>query len=262
MKKLLMIPIVAILLLSGCSSAASVDTMKGWSFQYNEGTDDYSLFFGLCDSNDNFRSADANVDIKIVNDNDEVVYEGTKSVTKNDFGNYTSQTAGDRYLADVRIEKDEIKEGSSSNGTIYFTVTSDYFSFDECSCDVYACLPTAAVTVNVGEFPIELSQKGVWGSVESKFSITDVSYQYDGGYGYPSLTFTISGEKTYGTNDSLNYDIISYKLYDSEEYLVDSGQAYLGTNLSVGDKFKDDSLVIYDVTAGENYTLQLLDYEY
>lgn len=74
MKKLLMIPIIAILLLSGCSSVASVDTMKGWSFQYNDGTEDYSLFFGLCDSNDNYLSENAAVDIKIVNENDEVVW--------------------------------------------------------------------------------------------------------------------------------------------------------------------------------------------
>lgn len=34
------------LLLSGCGSSASrVETLKSWSFQYNEGTSDYSLFF-------------------------------------------------------------------------------------------------------------------------------------------------------------------------------------------------------------------------
>lgn len=26
-----------------------IETMRGWSFQYNPGTDDYSLFFGLLD---------------------------------------------------------------------------------------------------------------------------------------------------------------------------------------------------------------------
>ena len=40
--------LVIALLLSGCGSSASrVETLKSWSFQYNEGTSDYSLFFGL-----------------------------------------------------------------------------------------------------------------------------------------------------------------------------------------------------------------------
>ena len=39
--------LVIALLLSGCGSSASrVETLKSWSFQYNEGTSDYSLFFG------------------------------------------------------------------------------------------------------------------------------------------------------------------------------------------------------------------------
>lgn len=38
--------LVIALLLSGCGSSAShVETLKSWSFQYNEGTSDYSLFF-------------------------------------------------------------------------------------------------------------------------------------------------------------------------------------------------------------------------
>lgn len=54
------------LLLNGCSSSAShVKTMKYWSFQYNEGTNDYSLFFGLEDKNDKPLSADVDVDIRI-----------------------------------------------------------------------------------------------------------------------------------------------------------------------------------------------------
>ena len=71
------------LLLSGCGSSASrVETLKSWSFQYNEGTSDYSLFFGLADKNDKSLSADVDVDIRIVNDADEEVYTGTKLRSK------------------------------------------------------------------------------------------------------------------------------------------------------------------------------------
>ena len=61
--------LVIALLLSGCGSSASrVETLKSWSFQYNEGTSDYSLFFGLADKNDKSLSADVDVDIRIVNE--------------------------------------------------------------------------------------------------------------------------------------------------------------------------------------------------
>lgn len=76
------------------------------------------------------------------------------------------------------------------------------------------------------------------------------------------MTITLSGEKTFGKGGNLSYDIISYKLLDSEGYLVDSGQVYLGTSLNTGDKFRDDSLVVYNLTPGETYTLQLLDYSW
>lgn len=263
MKKLLIVVVSVLLLLTGCSAASRVDTMREWTFQYNEGTNDYSLFFGLCNSRNKYVSAPATVEIKIVNDNDEVVYEGIKEITKSDFGTYTSQVAGERYLADVRILRDEIAEGSSASGKVYFTVNNPYeFSFDEVNCEAFSCLPIKGVEVEVDELPLELVQKDLWGNIESKVSITNVSYKFDSGYVSPTLSFVISGEKTYESSNSLGYDTISYKLYDSKGYLVDSGQVYLGTSLRKGDKFKDDSLVIYDITPGECYTLQLMNYEW
>ena len=44
-------------------------------------------------------------------------------------------------------------------------------------------------------------------------------------------------------------------------YLVGSGNIYL-SSLSAGDKFRDDSVVIYGITPGESYTFQLLEYSW
>lgn len=47
---LLMCGVVTTLLLSGCGMQAShVEMLKNWSFQYNEETNDYSIFFELTD---------------------------------------------------------------------------------------------------------------------------------------------------------------------------------------------------------------------
>ena len=165
--------LVIALLLSGCGSSASrVETLKSWSFQYNEGTSDYSLFFGLADKNDNPLSADVDVDIRIVNDADEEVYAGTKSVSTDDFGYYTSQAAGEQYLANVRIPAAEIKAGTSASGMVYFTVYKENaVQFDEVNCDALYCLPIEDVQVTFDSFPLDLKVKDFMGGTASVIQI-------------------------------------------------------------------------------------------
>lgn len=221
--------LVIALLLSGCGSSASrVETLKSWSFQYNEGTSDYSLFFALADKNDKPLSADVDVDIRIVNDEDEEVYTGTKSVSTDDFGYYTSQAAGEQYLANVRIPAAEIRAGTSASGKVYFTVYKENaVQFDEVNCDALYCLPIEDVQVTFDSFPLDLKVKNFIGSTASVIQIQGAEFKLDKDYS-PQLTITITGEKKSGSSDS-GYDVISYKLYDSAGYLVDSGNIYLSS---------------------------------
>ena len=244
---------------SGCGSSASrVETLKSWSFQYNEGTSDYSLFFGLADKNDKPLSAGVDVDIRIVNDENEEVYTGTKSVSPDDFGCYTSRAAEEQYLANVRIPAAEIKAGKSESGKVYFTVyKGNALQFDEVNCDALYCLPIEEVQVTFDSFPLDLKMKDFMGGTASVIQIQGAEFKFDKDY-IPKLTVTITGEKKSGSRDS-GYDMISYKLYDSAGYLVDSGNIYL-SSLSAGDKFKDNSVVIYDITPGESYTFRLSEY--
>ena len=252
--------------LCGCSffpsaimESNNIETLKGWSFQSNSGTDDYSLFFGLLDSNDRYIAADVDVDIRIVNDADEEVYSATKSVTSEDFGDYESNAAGKQYLANVRIPASDIKSGKSNNGTVYLTVyKGDTVRFDEVNCTALYCLPVADVTLSAEGLPTKIEVKGFDGSTESVLEITDVSYTYEKEF-TSQLKITFSGQKIDGNSSS--YDIISYKLYDSDGYLTDSSNVYL-QSLSAGDKFRDDSIVVYDITPGESYTLQFTEYSW
>ena len=246
---------------SGCGSSASrVETLKSWSFQYNKGTSDYSLFFGLADKNDKPLSAGVDVDIRIVNDENEEVYTGTKSVSPDDFGCYTSRAAGEQYLANVRIPAAEIKAGKSESGKVYFIVyKGNALRFDEVNCDALYCLPVEEVQVTFDSFPLDLKMKDFMGGTASVIQIQGAEFKFDKDY-IPKLTVTITGEKKSGSRDS-GYDMISYKLYDSAGYLVDSGNIYL-SSLSVGDKFKDNSVVIYDITPGESYTFRLSEYSW
>ena len=249
-----------LLLLSGCAFKPQVQTMKGWSFQYNSGTDDYSLFFGLCDKNEKYLSASADVEIRIVNDRDELVYSGTKSITEDDFGTYSNQLVGERFLANVRISPSELHKGSSNSGTVYFTVTSDTFGFDEAQCDASYCLPIKDVQLNLPPLPVEVQETSSYFGVLSKVSITDVSYSLDDSSLSPCLRVTISGEKTYAHKTyGSGLSFIDYKLLDQDGYVVDSGSVYLDSSLSVGDKFRDDSLILRNIIPGETYSLQFSD---
>lgn len=247
--------------LCGCSTTRhnTIETLKGWSFQFNEGTNDYSLFFGLLNQEGESISADVDVDIRIVNEDDEEVYSGTKSVSEDDFSYYTSQVAGEQYLANLRISASDIALGTSASGKVFLTVYKvDVVRFDEVNCEVLYCLPIKDVQLICDDLPLELKTKDYLGNTESIIQVNDVAYNFEKDY-LPQLRITISGEKTYGTS-SFGYDIIGYKLYDSDDYMIDSGSIYLSA-LSAGDKFRDTSLIIYDVTPGMTYVLKLTEYD-
>lgn len=163
--------------------SANIETLKGWSFQYNQKTNDYSLFFCLLDGGDEEVSANVDVDIRIVNDSGEEVYSATNSVTGDDFGYYESAAAGERYLANVRIPASEIEPGLSSNGTVYFTVyKGDSVRFDEVDCMALYCLPVRDIELTVENLPVELKVKGYDGSTESIIKITEASYSFEKEY--------------------------------------------------------------------------------
>lgn len=261
MKKILfMIWLVPFFLLCGCSAALqeeNVETLKGWSFQFNEGSNDYSVFFGLLNEKGEYVSAGVDVDIRIVSEDGEEVYSGTKSVVESDFDYYTSQAAGEQYLAEIRLPASDIALGTSLDGKVYLTVYKPgIFSFDEVNCDAFYCLPIKDIQFTCDPFPLELEVKDYLGDTESIIQINNVTYDFEKEYS-PQLKISIFGEKIYGETSS-GYDVISYKLYDSDGYMIDSGDVFLDA-LSNGDKFKDDSVIIYDVVPGTSYTLKLME---
>lgn len=259
MKKTAVFILAALMLaLSGCGK--SVSYLGKPSFQYNDSTDDYSLFFSLADNGKNEMSADADVDIRIVNDDGETVYSGSKYVTTDDFGVYSSKIMGEALLANVRIKSEEIAEGTSEDGKVYFTVHKDGdFEFEEISCSALNCLPVKDVKV-VSELPCEIAVKDYGGGLQSKILIESVEYEFDKGIKW--LNISISGQKTYYKKSERlsSNDIITYKIFDSNGYKVDSGSIYLD-DLDVGDKFKNDSIKMSDAKPGETYTVKFFEYE-
>lgn len=235
-----------------------VETLEDWSFQYNEGTDDYSVFFALLTKEGQYVSADANVDVRIVNDDGVEVYRRTHFVGEDDFDYYSNQVKGERYLADIRIPASHLTAGTNANGKVYLTVyNEDTLQFDEVNCIAFYCLPVMDIQLAANGLPAEIDVKGFSGEVEAKIKVEEVSYTYDNEY-TSQLNISISGTKTYGGPSSL-YDVIAYKLYDSEGYVIHAGSVFL-KDLVEGDKFRDDSITIFDVIPGEMYTIEFSEY--
>lgn len=81
------------------------------------------------------------------------------------------------------------------------------------------------VALTSNPLPVVIDVKGYDGSTPSTIQIDDVSYEYEKDIS-PLLNITITGTKTYGKSGTL-YDMISYKLYDDDGYLVKSGDLFL-----------------------------------
>lgn len=259
----LILALLLLFALCGCSyvptAISDVETLKGWTFQYNESTDDYSVFFALLNPSGRYVSADVDIDIRIINDDGAEVYKATQSVGEDDFGHYTSQAAGEQYLANVRIPSSEIVPGTNASGTVYLTVyQGDSLRFDEVNCTAFYCLPVMDVQLVAESLPVEIDVKGFDGKIHSKIKVEEVTSIYDKAY-TSQLKITFSGEKTFGGTAS--YDTIAYKIYDSQGYVTDSGNLFL-SNLTAGDKFKDDTIVVYDVVPGETYTITFHEYSW
>ena len=238
--------------LVGCGK--NVETLKNWDFQYNNGSNNYSLFFGLADQDGKDVSAPASIDIRIEDDFGDVLYEGQKTINEKDFDYYTSNARGTEYLANVIIGANEISEGKSSSGKVYFTVSGKDFYFDECSCDVFYDLPTKAFDIAAPYLPTEMEFYSWDGSLASSIVIEKISATEELG----EVVVTVYGEKTYGSSNS--YENITYRVKDESGYVVDSGYMYLGEVYS-GDKFKEE-IYLFELIPGEKYTIEFSATQY
>ncbi len=261
-KSLLLIIVLLILSLVGCGTSNTISTLEDWSFQYNSGTDDYSLFFALCNERGQNISAEVDVDIRIVNWADEIVFEDTKNVNVDDFNYYSSQVSDERFLANVRIPSSEIDKGQAANGIVYFTIfQNEYAIFDECNVAVLMDLPIKDFDIRAEELPVEVNSLSYDSSVSSTFRIENMHFETDG-FLASSVIVTIEGIKTY-EKDYMGYDlsmdVLNYKLYDSENFMVDSGSVFLN-DLAKDDKFRED-IVFYELIPGETYTIKFEDYK-
>ncbi len=241
-------------------AALSVEWLSDRSVFYDDSHKQFRLFFSFKDSSETRIAAPAVVDIRIVNDNNETVYNKSVVVKTSDFGTWTSALYGERKLCCIYINESDIESGTTNRGTLYFSIyNKDYFSFEESELSMNN-LPMKESIVSMPHCPQTLGYYSYSGTLYSSCKVTNVTYKIED----DDLYIYFTGEKTYDCQGENNGDRfpISWRLIDSEGYIVDSG-TYYSDSLKVGEKFKNGVSYSWNsITPGENYTLEILNTGY
>ena len=119
------------------------------------------------------------------------------------------------------------------------------------------CKQSISPHITLPELPISTSYRN--GSNQSTMKITDITYTFDN----DDITFTYAGEKTVDTIIGYYgkyFCGFTYKLYDAGGYVVASGKSTV-SDISVGDKFKNETFKIYNVSPSTSYKLVIDDYK-
>ena len=208
------------------------------SHSVSEYSDEISINITLKDGDSYSVQVPVYVDVKITDDNGNVLYSET--IIKK-----SSQSK-------VTIDYDEITNAITNTGTLYYTVYNDYVSFNTISNELEKIPWT--VTIELPAVPQTISYTGY---SASSCNVTGITYKVSG----DDVTFYVTGEKTYDKNGSSYSQSckIGWKLYDEDGYVVADGTCYT-TSLKVGEKFKNEDFSAYNVIEqGKTYRLVIMN---
>ena len=240
----------------------AVEYLTDREFVYDEDTDEYILRFGLTSSASKYLSTYGRLSVRIVNNDDNLVYSTTYDLTPDDFTNWSNLYVT-KYLFSMRIPAADITEGETKNGKVYIKLVTPWCEFNEGYVSV-SNLPKHSVvddcSLELSETPRELINYYYAEVPDTKFRVDNITYEFEeNSDGTVDLILYFSGEKTYD-NDGDNYSsycYVDYKIYDAEGYVVESGYTH-SDSLKVGEKQKNIKETIYSLAPGA-YKLELLN---
>ncbi|MDY4875061.1 MAG: hypothetical protein SO389_00300, partial [Eubacterium sp.] len=100
-----------------------IEYMADKSVEYSPADNEFRVFFSLQLKDGKTRVAtDGKIMININNDKKQSVYDDTIEFSKKDFGEWTWQYSGTKYVCCIRIPVSKIQKGLSKKGTLDFKV--------------------------------------------------------------------------------------------------------------------------------------------
>ncbi len=246
--------------------SVTVEYISNRSIQYEETTKEFIFLFSLLDANELELRVNATVEMRIENNNGEIVYSSTQYVTPDNYGTWSNNFGKSWIAASIYIPTSQIKEGLSDSGIFYYRVYTDTANFDEFSLSIYGDLPKRDLTkdcfLELPSLPVVITDNSLGNYMDIK--VTEMTYYFEESYdGNVELVITITGQrvdKLTGSmfDDNTSYHCnIGYKLVDSDGYTVKSGEFWT-PQLAPEEKFKNVSETFYGLEPGE-YTLVLID---
>jgi len=111
-------------------------------------------------------------------------------------------------------------------------------------------------TITLPSTPISTSVK--FSHARTTMKIASITYEFNG----DNIKFYYDGEKTYDnvSDNGLYFCGFTYKLYDADGYVVAAGTDSV-SDISVGDKFRNEGFTIYNVAPSTSYRLVIEDYK-
>ena len=241
-----------------------VNCLTDCYFFYDNASNKYFLLFALLDKTNNPLSPSCTAEVTVKSDVGEVLYSSKRSVTSNDYKFWPLFIDRSLYCTGIQIDANLISPCISGKGTISCHVYKDgYFDFDTFTIDAPSLPkidPQTLCSLTLPDLPLELTSFSYRKLPDSRILVNNIVYNFESYYGQEHVTLraTFYGERTFSTSSSTVHTF-SWKLYDDSGYLVDGGNAHI-TGTSVGDKFRQNCLNIYNLKPG-NYTLELSYYK-
>ena len=225
--------------------------------QFNSEDNQFIVFFGLRNEHSRYISGTGTATIVVKDEEGNELYNKEIAFDENDFGDWTSQAAGTRYLCAIYVNKSEIAGGLSERGQFILTVKGDDYNFDAKYLDTWD-LPERELTINLilPTIPITINNYDRDENLEKQISITKIETEMSKSYNNKvtvNLEFNVKMLANYAEATSVSSSI-GYKLKNSDGVIVDSGTIYI-SQMAVGETAKADK-TFYDLEPDETYTLE------
>lgn len=219
---------------------------------------DRTIRFSFYNEKDEALPVKAEIDMRIISDFDEIVYDKTIAVKEE---NFTPSSGEFGHELVLHFSEDDFAPGTTGSGKIRCVVRVG----DKTIETGYAMhndnwLPLKQAQVRLPALPAEVEHITADGTHQSTLKIEAVDcYTACVGGESAELMIKLTGQKTEG-DDGRQADRIGYRLYDIDDNVLKEGDFYL-KDIVKGDSFVSDYVYQENITPGGEYRLELSGFD-
>lgn len=217
----------------------------------------YRVFWGFMQEKDSgFIPYKAKISIKIINENEEIVYDNAFNVNEGDYTFWSNELwEEDKLLGCIYIEADDIEKGTSTEGILSINVEfEDETRFEEYSLNIHN-LPVYEFSIELPKMPYIIENYNTDNELITKIEVLEIIPVYSNG----TLSLQFKAKMIYNSEaNSSGYAYIGYKIKDEEGVIISSNHSIIGP-LEEGEALNEKEYCRGEFVIGKNYILELID---